>query len=663
MILRYFLTLCALIGFASASAQSALNLPVKVLNGDSYYYYQVKKNAQIADISKVLGITAETITKYNPSAKDGVVKNQLLFFPVADFSASSAVTFKDTPSRKVMHLVKKGQTLYGISKTYNVSIDDLVAANPSSVNGIKEGQLIEIPMRNKMANSVSKPSAKSAETPIYHTIQKGESMYSVAKTYNTTIEKLLEVNPGIYPNHFVEGDVVKIYPNTSANITIQKDIKQMVSYKAKKGDTFESIAAANGITVQQLNEANPNLKKIKNGTLVYLPKAGTAAETVNSATASVKELEQTYKPKINDLYSHFYKTISDGEVNLAIILPFQLQNPNPPRQAYLYTDFYKGFLLAVDSIGKNVNKKININVYDNEHNLNKIDSILALPALKNMDIIIAPSEPKQLERCNNFGLKNGVYVINCFSSKNEDYAHNPYIIQLNMPGNYLSGAVNQLIAEKFNDYEVIFLKDAANVETEIIGDVSKYLSEHKIKSHTIDFSSNVDNQTISSYMDPGSNYLFIPTSSNKKFFAQCTNVLKLVKDQRYDCNVSFLGHPEFLAMRDVNDMLKALDSYVYSRFFVANAKRAEQIHQKFKKEYQENMIVTTPSLGIMGFDIGTYIISTLTNQNATAAHKAYFDGVQMDIELERSSNWGGYINKCVELVHFSQNGIKETIIK
>ncbi len=606
MILRYFLSLFALIGFASASAQSALNLPVKVLNGDSYYYYQVKKNAQITDISMVLGITAETITKYNPSAKDGVVKNQLLFFPVADFSASSVVTFKDTPSRKVMHLVKKGQTLYGISKTYNVSIDDLVAANPSSVNGIKEGQLIEIPMRNKMANSVSTPSAKSAETPIYHTIQKGESMYSVAKTYNTTIEKLLEVNPGIYPNHFVEGDVVKIYPNTSANISIQKDIKQMVSYKAKKGDTFESIAAANGITVQQLNEANPNLKKIKNGTLVYLPKAATATETVNSATASVKELEQTYKPKINDLYSHFYKTISDGEVNLAIILPFQLQNPNPPRQAYLYTDFYKGFLLAVDSIGKNVNKKININVYDTEHNLNKIDSILALPALKNMDIIIAPSEPKQLERCNNFGLKHGVYVINCFSSKNEDYAHNPYIIQLNMPGN---------------------------------------------------------NQAISSYMDPGSNYLFIPTSSNKKFFAQCTNVLKLVKDQRYDCNVSLLGHPEFLAMRDVNDMLKALDLYVYSRFFVANAKRAEQIHQKFKKEYQENMIVTTPSLGIMGFDIATYIISTLTNQNATAAHKAYFDGVQMDIELERSSNWGGYINKCVELVHFSQNGIKETIIK
>ena len=96
---------------------------------------------------------------------------------------------------------------------------------------------------------------------------------------------------------------------------------------------------------------------------------------------------------------------------------------------------------------------------------------------------------------------------------------------------------------------------------------------------------------------------------------------------------------------------------------VAEKRATAARDQKFKKEYQENMIVTTPSLGIMGFDIATYIISTLTNQNATAAHKAYFDGVQMDIELERSSNWGGYINKCVELVHFSHNGIKETIIK
>lgn len=660
MISRYFfLILCSFLSFAMASATS-LNLPVKVINGDSYYFYQVKGNAQVAEIAQALNIPEATIIKYNPSAKDGVKKKQLLFFPVEDFSVAENKYTAATPN-KVMHSVRKGQTLYGISKTYNVSIDDLVAANPSAVNGLHEGDLIEIPTRNTVTTP-STPTTPNSSTPIYHTIQKGESMYGVAKRYNTTIEKLLETNPGIYPNHFNVGDVVKIYPNTSTNITIQKDIKQMVAYSAQKGETFESIAAANKVSVEELKQANPDLKKIKKGSILYIPQNGTSTETVNSSTVSAKELEQTYSKKIDELYANSHRTNKDGVINVAMILPFQLHNDNPPRQAYLYTDFYKGFLLAIDSIGKTVTqKKININVYDTEHNLNITDSILALPAMKTMDLIIAPSEPKQLQRCNEFGKKNSIFVINCFSSKNEDYAHNPYVIQLNMPTSYLSSAVNQLIADKFKDYEIIFLKDAASTDTEIVDDIKTFLSEHKTKTHYIDFTSTVDANTISSYMDPGSDYLFIPTSSDKKFFTTCSPIIKSVKEQRYDCNVAFLGHPEYLALKNSKETLKALDSYIYSRYFIANAKRGERIHSLFQKAYGENMIVTTPLLGIMGFDLANYIITTLANQNQIRNN--YFDGVQMDVELERSSNWGGYINKCVELVHFSEDGVKESIIK
>ena len=72
---------------------------------------------------------------------------------------------------------------------------------------------------------------------------------------------------------------------------------------------------------------------------------------------------------------------------------------------------------------------------------------------------------------------------------------------------------------------------------------------------------------------------------------------------------------------------------------------------------------TTPSLGILGFDLGSYIISTLANEGSFATSQKYFDGVQMDIELQRSSNWSGYINKCVELVHFNGSKATESIIK
>lgn len=646
----------------SFMAQASLNLPVKVLGGDSYYFYKVKGKESVADISKKLGVSTDDIVLYNPSAAQGVTKNQLLFFPVQDFSdnktGKSSVEVKD---QKVLHQVKKGQSLYGISKIYNVTVDELVAANPYSYNNLKDGETIEIPVSGKSDRDIA--SLPAGSSILYHTIQKGETMYSVAKQYNTTIEQLLKLNPGIYPNNFIEGDVVKIVTNTPADITVKKNVKQVVTYSAKDNDSFESIAATHNVSVAELRNANPDLKKVKKGKTVYIPTDAVATKTVNSADATAKQLEQTYSSKIDKIFNDSHKTKNDSQINVAIILPFQLQKENPPRQAYLYTDFYKGTVLAADSIGKNCSKKININVYDTQNNLNVTDSILALPIMKNMDVIIAPSEPKQLERCNKFGRDNNVFVINCFSSKNEDYASNPQIIQLNMPTSFLAAAVNGLISSQFKDYEIVFLKDPSAEAADVVPEVEQYVKSRKIKSHTIDIINHVDFETLSSYMDPGSNYLFVPTTSSKHFFNKYSSALLDVKEKRFDCEVRLLGHPEYLALKESKALFQKIDTYVYSRFFVANEKRARDIRLKFKTSFGEDMINTTPSLGILGFDLAEYIISTLQNQGSFATPGNYYDGVQMDVELQRSSNWGGYINKCVELVHFSGNKVSESIIK
>ncbi len=643
----------------SILAKPNLNLPVKVLGNESYYFYKVKGGESLNGIAQKLGITVNDILLYNPSASQGVTKKQLLFFPVSDFSPTKKEnTTVQVPTSKVLHVVKKGQSLYGISKIYNVTVDNLVAANPGAYTNLKEGDVIVIPVNQSISAS-----SVTGVNEVFHTIAKGESMYSIAKQYNTTVENLLKLNPGIYPNHFIEGDVIKICPNTPEQISVKTDVKQMTHYVAKKADTFESIASANHISVKQLKDANPDLKKIKNGSVVYIPKNGVTTKTVSSSDATVHQLEQTYSDKIADIATKAHQTKKDGVINVAMVLPFQLQKENPPRQAYLYTDFYKGFLLAVDSIGKHCDRKININVYDTQHNLNVTDSILALPSMKNMDAIIAPSEPKQLERCNQFGIKNNVFVINCFSSKNEDYASNPQIIQLNMPSSYLAAAVNELISSDFKDYEIVFLKDPSEDDNDVISEVMQYLKANNFKTHFIDVFSTIGFETISSYMDPGSNYLFIPTSSSKQFFLKFSKALTEVKGKRFDCEVRLLGHPEYLVMKDQKSTLQKINTYVYSRFFVANEKRGAEIERKFKAAYHENMLPTTPSLGILGFDLGTYIITTLSSDGSFITGHKYFDGVQMDIDLQRSSNWGGYINKCVELVHFSGNKVSERIIK
>lgn len=662
--LRYVLTFMCILLCASLSAKVKLNLPTKVLGGESYYLYKVKGKETLNGISHKLGIPVEDIILYNPSAAQGVTKKQLLFFPVADFTDNKKGTVT-VAKQKVVHQVKKGQSLYGIARIYNVTVDDLVAANPNCYNDLKEGDDIIIPVNQQGRATTATTTAGTPTTgnAVFHTIQKGESMYSVAKQYNTTIENLLAINPGIYPNNFIEGDVIKIIPNTPTNITIQKDVKQMMSYVAAKNDTYESIAKANNVNVEELKAANPDMKKVKKGKTVYIPKECITSRTVNSSDATEKQLERTYANQLGDIFQKAYKAKVDGVINIAIILPFQLQKQNPPRQAFLYTDFYNGFLLAVDSIGKSANKKLNINVYDTQNNLNVTDSILALDVMKKMDVIIAPSEPKQLERCNEFGLKNNVCIINCFSSKNEDYASNPMIIQLNMPASFLASAVNEMISTKFKDYEVVFLRDTSGEDAEIISDVKQHLKSHNFKSHTIDVINPLDFETVSSFMDPGTNYLFIPTSSTKQFFTKISDALVEAKEKRFDCEISLLGHPEYLASKGMKASLQKIDSYVYSRFFIANDKRGTDIKNKFKATYGEYMIPTTPSLGILGFDLGSYIISTLANEGSFATSQKYFDGVQMDIELQRSSNWSGYINKCVELVHFNGSKATESIIK
>lgn len=658
--LRLFFIFISLLCCTSIFAKSSLNLPIKSLGNDSYYYYKVKGGDSLNGIAQKLGITVNDILLYNPTASQGVKKKQLLFFPVSDYSNESKNNESvQINSSKVLHIVKKGQSLYGIAKIYNVTIDALVAANPGAYNELKEGDLLQIPVGQQFAVT----SVANGQHVTFHTIKKGESMYSIAKLYNTTVEDLLNLNPGIYPNNFIVGDVIKIHANSPKQITVKTDVKQMLHYVAKKNDTFESIAKDNQITVGQLKMANPDLKKVKNGTIVYIPKAGVTTKMINSGDASVKQLEQTYSSKIDDIFNKKHQTKNDGLINVAMVLPFQLQKANPPRQAYLYTDFYKGFLLAVDSIGKNVKKKININVYDTQHNLNVTDSILALPIMKNMDVIIAPSEPKQLERCNSFGVKNNVFVVNCFSSKNEDYASNPQIIQLNMPSSYLAAAVNELISTDFKGYEIVFLKDPSEDDNDIIPEIQQYLKAHQIKAHYIDVFGAVGFETISSYMDPGSNYLFIPTSSSKQFFTKFSKALSEVKEKRFDCEVCLLGHPEYLVMKDQKATLQKINTYVYSRFFVANEKRGAEVEKKFKSAYHENMISTTPSLGLLGFDLGNYIITTLSANGSFVKSQKYFDGVQMDIELQRSSNWGGYINKCVELIHFLGNKVSERILK
>ncbi len=662
--------LLAALGVVALSSQAQLNLPKTKIGGTEFYYYVAGSNESIYDVAARLGVTKDYIIKNNPDAADGISNGMTLHFPVNEDTSTPSQTINvNRDTHNVNHIVEQGETLYGLAKRYGVTVDDLIAANPEAEKGLKIGQKVVIPtpsvttvdanqqVRDAFGNNTSTISQVAVPTgsePVYHTLQNGESIYSIAKQYNVTIEGIITANPGLKPDEYTTGARVKVVPNSALPFVYERMGRRNYKYEVKRGETFASIAADNGITEQELKNANPDMKKAKKGKTIILPKPYTERVTGEMATIPLEELRDYYEPRINDLYEGLVAKRLENEVNIAMVLPFQLHKSAPPQQAYLYTDFYKGFLLALDNAASESGKHFNIKVYDTQHNLNVTDSILALPELKTMNLIIAPSEPQQLARINAFGKTNGVPVLNCFTTRNEDYLDNPYVYQVNTPTSELMNNVMRWFDEQFKGYNVIFLNASSDNDKEMFEYMRNHINSKKYNTSTINANGDLTYDDISDKMNPGSKYVFIPSSGDKNLIKRFINALKKVKSERFDCDLSLIGYPEYvLYLKDYQTELQDIDTYMFSRFFNAKGYRTRNLDEAYKANYDGEPLKGEPYMALYGWDTGQYLIKTLGTDGRIDEDTPLYEGVQTSFRWERGDNWRGFTNQAVSIVHFS----------
>lgn len=665
MSLKNLFVLAAFV-LAFTEAQSQTNLPKTIVAGHEFYYYETGANESIYDIAAKLGVTKDYIVNNNPNAADGIESGMILYFPIDDESSKTQSAVTGQTSSQI-HVVEQGQTLYGLAKQYGVTIDELIAANPGSENGIKIGQKLNIPaaqsvqavdanqqVRDAFGRNTATVSAPVGSDPVYHTLTAGESIYSIAKQYNATIEGIIASNPGLKPDEYNAGATVKVMPNTALPFIYERTGRRNYKYEVKRGETFASIAAANGITEEELKAANPDMKKVKKGKTIVLPKPYSERVNGEMATIPLDELREYYEPRLGSLYENIAAKRLESEVNIAMVLPFQLHKSAPPKQAYLYTDFYKGFLLALDSVNSLTDKHINLKVYDTQHNLNVTDSILALPELKGMNMIIAPSEPQQLARINAFGKTNAVPVMNCFTTKNEDYLDNPYVYQVNTPTNEMMHNVMSWFDKRFNGYNVIYLVAASDNDKEMFEHIRKHINGKKYNTTTINVNGDLSYNDISNKMDPGSKYVFIPSSGDKNLIKKYIAALKEVKKERFDCDLGLIAYPEYvLYLKDYQTDLQDVDTYMFTRFFNSKGFRTRDLEAVYKSNFGGEPLQGVPNMSIYGYDTGMYLLKTLGVDGLISEDTPMYRGIQTSYRWERGDNWRGMTNQAIEVVHFS----------
>ena len=184
----------------------------------------------------------------------------------------------------IIHTIEKGQSLYSIANMYNTTVDAIVKLNPGSEQIIVEGKHLLVPRPDRITDEGT-----------YHTIQQGETLYGLSKKYKVSVKAILDANPGLNEKNFRYGQVVNI-PKGDGSVaeetpTQQPQVTQPEEPKAQQGiraavqsrckemhkvarkETIYSIARMYGITEQELLEANPEISdatklKLKNSPTV-----------------------------------------------------------------------------------------------------------------------------------------------------------------------------------------------------------------------------------------------------------------------------------------------------------------------------------------------------------------------------------------------------------
>ncbi|GGF26653.1 hypothetical protein GCM10010954_27140 [Halobacillus andaensis] len=149
------------------------------------------------------------------------------------------------------YTVKAGDTLYSLARKYNTTVSKLVSENQlSNANVIRIGQVLKIPGQT----TGSPPSGSKT-----YTVKAGDTLYSIARLNQTTVSELVSINQLSNPSLIRIGQVL-VLPGGSTPPPAQ------TTYTVKTGDTLYSIALRYGTTVQKIaaanNLSNPSLIRV-----------------------------------------------------------------------------------------------------------------------------------------------------------------------------------------------------------------------------------------------------------------------------------------------------------------------------------------------------------------------------------------------------------------
>ena len=476
--------------------------------------------------------------------------------------------------------------------------------------------------------------AQENQSYFLHTIEKGQSLYSIASMYGVSQSDIIKLNPGSDEKIFI-GRTLRI-PRSAANI--QKETYHTI----ETGETLYRLTVKYNVSAKAICDANPGLsaENFRIGQVIRIPSTTETqtmvpAETQSSTVVANNNILGPVESRCRDMHKVKRKEtvfsisreygISEAELIAAnpelkgenkikkgtfLCIPYpkaqteqNIQSQAIPTDSELFrenrkkterfstikaavilpfldgvsksessrmVEYYEGLLMAVDSL-KRTGTSIDLYTYNSGPESASLNSILGKSEMKDMDIIFGPLYQQHIKPLAEFAKKQDTRLVIPFTSKDNTVFQNPAVYQINTPQSYLYSEVYDHFVRQFPNANVIFIEASQGAK-----DKAEFIKglKDELRNRSIPMKSLKEDVTVESLktvLRTDRENIFIPTSGSNLTLIKILPQLTLLVREQPESRVHLFGYPEWQTYtKDHLEAFFELDTYFYSSFYTNN---------------------------------------------------------------------------------------------
>ncbi|MDX1719613.1 MAG: LysM peptidoglycan-binding domain-containing protein [Salegentibacter mishustinae] len=492
--MKYLLIVCFLFQLSTLSASA-----------QEFKYHTVEAGETVYSIAKSYNISEEAIYKYNPDAKGNLEVSSKLVIPLSQQKKETSAETEDI--QFITHTVKRKETLYRLSKDYNVEIDEIKRFNKHLYSEeLKRGEEILIPQRKKASGNTELASSRELDIPKAvnqeisetreHVVLPKETKYGIARKYGITVKELEELNPKV--DVLKPGVMIRVGTDVLDEPVILTD-EVFEFYEVKPKETLFGLSRKFDVSQDSLMSLNPALEDgLKIGMVLKVPNTDDEDNLPGETEDLASEAKNENANKKLDLSN---KLSNFNTKELVVLLPYNLSQIDQDsissykdailddRVLRISLDFYSGVKMAVEK-AKSFGISTQLKTYDTRRNVQEVTNIINSNDFSSVDAVIGPLLQNTTEAAAARLAQYNVPVISPLSNREMRSYQN--LFQSRPTDEILKNAMFDYLEKNAVGKNVIIIADAAknqekNELTQILPNSrvilpsEAYLSAEKIK--------------------------------------------------------------------------------------------------------------------------------------------------------------------------------------